>query len=548
MWNVRLKAVALVTALLLVCAIVPISADAVSGTSMPMSVSLFDLQGNSISGNLLDERSIPISTNTDVGTGVTTYTISKNTPLMAGARYLVIDPEEAGDCVLTITAVRESGFIVHSGITFAFYEDTTYSASSYVGKVDFTADTEEQTLNNLLTAGKRYFIRAWTTEDYSVTEISPSSHYEINLIFSATTGDGVNALFFHKNDGVTDDPISSKLVTNGRTYGEFPVVERAGYHLLGWFTGPALGESVHSYDTVNLTGETHLYAHWIKEGYEEIHVYNEWDDEWIIIIVTETTVYVRVDGHSNSSRVVTTYEGYVKDGKVVLETDDTAFDFTVRDADDAVYQYSTVKEVLTSRGLIVEDHIVIGHGHHVSCEEGALAELLLVDCDDIRVISDEIVVSMDRGVIGTLKDLAGETVIDDFVVTEDELTQQQKDRIGDHLAIDVDIMNHGEEIHQFDGTFTIWFDYEAPEGTDPIVYCVNPDGSVEKMPTTYENGVVTFKTNHLSIYFVNDGEIEEGEESNWLLPIIIISSIAAVALAGALVMRNKMKKKRRCEE
>ena len=117
------------SAVLLVTALACIPADAGSdAAASPMSVSLFDLQGHSVSGNLLDERSIPISTHTDVNTGITTYTIVANTPLMDDARYLVIDPAEAGDCVLTITAVRESGFITESGITFAFYEDTTYSA------------------------------------------------------------------------------------------------------------------------------------------------------------------------------------------------------------------------------------------------------------------------------------------------------------------------------------------------------------------------------------------------------------------------------------
>ena len=536
--------------MLLVITLACIPADAGSeAVAAPMSVSLFDLQGHSVSGNLLDERSIPISTHTDVDTGITTYTIVANTPLMDDARYLVINPAEAGDCVLTITAVRESGFITESGITFAFYEDTTYSPQSYVGEVSFTAGTsEEQDLNRLLTAGRPYYIRAWTTVDYSVTDISPSSHYEVDLVFTATTGNGVNAVFYHMNDGITEDPISSALVTNGLTYGDPPIVERAGYHLLGWFTHPTLGESIHNYDTVNLSSEQHLYAHWIKEGYEEIHIYDDEDDEWIIIIVTDTTVYVKVDGKSSTSRVVTTYEDYIKDGKVVLDTVDTALDFTVRDADDAVKQYSVIMEVLTSRGLIVEDHIVIGHGEHVSCEEGALGELLQVDCNDIRVIGDDLTLSMDRGVLSTLKDLTGETVIDDFTGIDDILTQQQKDKIHGHFAFDIDIMNHGEEITQFDGNFTIWFDYEAEEGKPaPNVYCVRPDGSVEKMPTTYENGIVTFKTSHLSIYYVSQDDEEGGNESNMLLPIIIISVIAAAVLVTALVMRKKMKK-RRCEQ
>ncbi len=245
--------------------------------------------------------------------------------------------------------------------------------------------------------------------------------------------------------------------------------------------------------------------------------------------------------------MVNTYEGFIEDGKVILETVNTALDFTVHDADDAVEQYSVLKEVLTSRGLILEDHIIIGHGKHVSCEEGSLGKLLQVDCNDIRVIGDDLTLSMDRGVLRTLKDLTGETVID-FTEIDDILTDQQKDRIHGHFAFDIDIMNHGEEITQFDGYFTVWFDYEAEEGkSEPKVYFVRPNGSVEQMPTTYENGIVTFKTNHLSIYYVSQDNEEGGSESNNLLPIIIISVIAAAVLVTALVMRKKMKK-RRCQQ
>ena len=538
------------SAVLLVTALACIPADAGSeAVASPMSVSLFDLQGHSVSGNLLDETSIPISTHTDVNTGIITYTIVANTPLMGDTRYLVINPSEAGDCVLTITAVRESGFITESGITFAFYEDTTYSAQSYVGEVSFTAGaSEEQDLNRLLTAGKAYYIRAWTTVDYPVTDISPSSHYEVDLIFTATTGDGVNAVFYHMNDGVTDGPIASALVTNGMTYGDPPVVERAGYHLLGWFTDPALGEAVHPNDTVDLDGPLHLYAHWAKLGTDTYHEEANGNDVWIYVTVTEDSTHVTIDGKSESTRVVTKYSEDVVDGKVIVDTRNTAVDFTKQDAKDANDQYSVIKDVLTSKGIIVDNYIVLGKEDTVSCEEGSLGELLNTDCNDFRTLGSELSISMDRGVIATLKDLTGDTVIKAVRAPQGKLTEEQKDRIGEFPSYEITIVNNGVEINELSGTITAWFAYDAPNGTAGMhVYLVSSDGSTKELPFTYDNGIVTFRTSHLSIYYVSQDNEQGGEGPNLLLPIIIASVIAAAVLVTALAVKSK-KKKRRCEQ
>ena len=148
---------------------------------------------------------------------------------------------------------------------------------------------------------------------------------------------------------------------------------------------------------------------------------------------------------------------------------------------------------------------------------------------------------MDRSVIGTLKDLKGETLIETKSASAEKLTQEQKDRIGDLPAYDIKILNGGKEINYLGGTVTAWFAYNAPGGIGGMhVYCVLSDGSVEDIPFTYENGIVTFKTDHLSVFCLETIPDEE-KGMDWL-PIAIIAGVVLIAAAGTVFVIKKRKK------
>ena len=532
------------SALLLMMALACIPADAGSDAAVsPMSISLFDSQDHEIVGNLFDEDSIDVSTDTNWNTGITTYTIEENTPLISDTRYLCITPGDTGACVLTMTAARQSGFITESGITFAFYESTQYRESDCVGKLTFTGDNdEEQTLNGVLTAGEKYYIRAWTASDYSTTEMAPQSQYTISCTMTASKAAGAHTVYYHENYGGKTEPIESRLVVNGQTYGDAPVVDRPDYRLVGWFTDPVRGEAIGADDTVDLKEDQHLYAHWIKMGDETIHVDENDNEEWIIISVKDDSIHVWIDGKSDTTRVVTTYDDYVKDGKITVDTHNTADNFSVQDAKDANEQYSVVRKVLTEKGLDVESYIVLRYADSVSCEEGSLATLLDTDCNDFRVVGSSLTISMDRGVIGTLKDLKGETHIETKASSPDKLTPEQKDRIGDLPAYDIRIMNNGNEINELGGTVTAWFEYTAPRDSGSMyVYCVLSDSSVEEIPFTYDKGIITFRTNHLSVFCLETVS-DEGGGMDWI-PIAIIGAVVLVILSGSALMIKKHKNK-----
>ena len=73
---------------------------------------------------------------------------------------------------------------------------------------------------------------------------------------------------FDPGQGTT--PTASKVVTYDSTYGEFPTPVRSGYAFLGWFTDPDAGTEVKAEDTVAITADQTLYAHW--EAMSILHV------------------------------------------------------------------------------------------------------------------------------------------------------------------------------------------------------------------------------------------------------------------------------------
>lgn len=65
---------------------------------------------------------------------------------------------------------------------------------------------------------------------------------------------------FDPNTGTT--PTASKTVTYGQPYGTLPTPTKSGYSFKGWFTEATGGTEVKATDTVAITANQTLYAHW----------------------------------------------------------------------------------------------------------------------------------------------------------------------------------------------------------------------------------------------------------------------------------------------
>ncbi len=71
---------------------------------------------------------------------------------------------------------------------------------------------------------------------------------------------------FNANGGTTPSS-ESKTVTYGSTYGTLPTTTRTGYTFAGWYTDATSGDLRTADDTVNVTADTTLYAHWTPNTY-----------------------------------------------------------------------------------------------------------------------------------------------------------------------------------------------------------------------------------------------------------------------------------------
>ncbi len=118
-------------------------------------------------------------------------------------------------------------------------------------------------------------------------------------------------------------------------------------------------------------------------------------------------------------------------------------------------------------------------------------------------------ISLDSGVLDKIGDqnvsVSADTL--DDTAREALLDENQLVQVGDSPIYNFTISNGSENISDFgEGNFvTITLPYTLAEGEDVdsiAVWFINDEGALESIEATYNNGFVTFKTNHFSYYTV----------------------------------------------
>ena len=132
------------------------------------------------------------------------------------------------------------------------------------------------------------------------------------------------------------------------------------------------------------------------------------------------------------------------------------------------------------------------------------------DLADKEIELNDANISLDSGVIDTIGD-QNVTVSADKLEGDDRtdlgLSQDQLAQVGDSPVYNFTINNGTENISNFgeENYVTITLPYTLTEGEDVdsiAVWFINDEGELESIPATYNNGYVTFKTNHFSYYTV----------------------------------------------
>lgn len=200
--------------------------------------------------------------------------------------------------------------------TFCF--DWASSASTSKGAVSIktTSDSGGWSESNKIKIASYY--TAYNRSSSAQTKYAAASLSTIEVLsgkISASTSFTVPALptytvTFHANGGSVST--SSKTVTYNSTYGTLPTPTRVGYTFTGWYTAASGGTRILSTNTVSITSNQILYAHWSIISYTaNINPnggYRLSDNNSNVISVTYT--YDQTDTISERSRVGYTLVGY----------------------------------------------------------------------------------------------------------------------------------------------------------------------------------------------------------------------------------------------
>lgn len=178
----------------------------------------------------------------------------------------------------------------------------------------------------------------------------------------------------------------------------------------------------------------------------------------------------------------------------------------------------------------------------------------VADLDDkatLTVSLTDATVTMDKKALDTVAETAKaantETVTLDVkeMAVKDLTDDQQKTLKGEKVAavINASLLVNNKEVHDFKGgkvAISISFTPEkGTKGSDYAVYYVADDGSVEKVPASYRDGVLTMTVSHFSDYVVVNTAAETPKTGDAFRPAVMIAIMLASAAAVVFLQIKK---------
>ena len=112
--------------------------------------------------------------------------------------------------------------------------------------------------------------------------------------------------------------------------------------------------------------------------------------------------------------------------------------------------------------------------------------------------------------------------------------------VGDRPTYQLQASSGDDSIHELGGEVTVTLPYTLSEGESPdsiVVFYVDDDSILHAMPTSYENGVVTFTTDHFSYYTIRYAP-SDGEDNTMLYVGAAVAAIIVIVIAAVLVKRR----------
>ena len=190
-------------------------------------------------------------------------------------------------------------------------------------------------------------------------------------------------------------------------------------------------------------------------------------------------------------------ETVAADGKVTVSVEDVAEAVTGKDTSGAVNLDLTAKADQEQTNT-------------VKLPVGTLSQMVAQEVSQITVKMDTATVTLDAdaifGIAVQTEDLG--MVLSVETLEEEELTEEQTAVLAQKdvaLVLSAKEDSLAGSVDKLGGTATISIPYTPAQGEDTsaiAVWFLSDSGLMEKMPTTYANGVLTFTTTHFSDYVV----------------------------------------------
>ncbi len=133
--------------------------------------------------------------------------------------------------------------------------------------------------------------------------------------------------------------------------------------------------------------------------------------------------------------------------------------------------------------------------------------------------------------------------LSETAVTEIENTAIKNAVASSDAVISLNLLIGDKPVHELGDNVTVTLDYAVPEGknaSDLYVAYIDESGNIERIKSSYRNGVLSFETNHFSYYAVMYGaHLDESSNSSQVLILVAFAVVIVVILAACFAVKRK---------
>jgi hypothetical protein len=223
---------------------------------------------------------------------------------------------------------------------------------------------------------------------------------------------------------------------------------------------------------------------------------------------------------------------------------------------DAYYLQEAVKAAINTakedgKNAVVEIKVEPPQGVTVTKTEVTLPSNGLEDVrsgnvDPLRIATKSATISMSNAAVSKILNEAGSRDVTFVTSSEPALNEEQKNAVGEAPVFEVKVRAGDTPITSFtDAPITIHLPYTLKQGETAKgveVYRVEDDGNLVAMKTTYDDGMATFQTPHLSLFTIKHTSDNGGDGGGGGCDAGLgFAGILAIAFVGINASRRREK-------